>query len=207
MSQKPLFITFEGTDGVGKTTQAKLLKKWLEEKKRRVVLTREPGGGKISEEIREILLNPKTKIENLTELFLYQAARIEHVEKIVRPALKTGQTVLCDRFTDATIAYQGFARGLSLKTIDSLNSIATGNLRPDLTIWLDHPPQKALRKARKKRGDRIENKGFKFQEKVRKGYQFLAKKYQKRFVRIPVRSEVMETQNDIRHLVSKRLFS
>ncbi len=206
MSRKSLFITFEGTDGVGKTTQAKLLKKWLEEKKRNVVLTREPGGGPISEKIREILLSPKTKIEDLTELFLYQAARIEHVEKVVRPALKKGKTILCDRFTDATIAYQGFARGLSLQTIDLLNSVATKNLVPDLTIWLDHPPQKALRKARKKRGDRIENKGFKFQEKVRQGYRTLAQKYPRRFVRISVHPEIETTQNEIRNLISQRFF-
>src|SRR5882724_1823128 len=102
MSKNPLFITLEGTDGVGKTTQAKLLQKWLGSHGLKVVLTREPGGGKVSEKIRKILLDPNTKIEDLTELFLYQAARIEHVEKVIRPALKKGRVVICDRFTDAT---------------------------------------------------------------------------------------------------------
>src|SRR5258708_32619626 len=112
MTGSGLFISFEGTDGVGKSTQARLLADWLQSKGWRVELTREPGGGAVSEEIRRILLNPDLRVEPLTELLLYEAARVEHIEKAIKPFLAEGKTVLCDRFADATIAYQGYALGL-----------------------------------------------------------------------------------------------
>src|SRR5690242_18615332 len=104
------FLTFEGTDGVGKSTQARLLAEWLRSHGKTVEITREPGGGPVSEEIRKILLNPNLHVEPMTELLLYEAARVEHVEKIIKPWLAEGKTVICDRFADATIAYQGYAR-------------------------------------------------------------------------------------------------
>src|SRR5690349_9355692 len=113
-----VFITFEGTDGTGKSTHARRLLDWLKKKGVSAVLTREPGGGRLAERIRAILLDPKLKMGGLTELFLYEAARCDHVLNVVLPALKKGKWVICDRFTDATYAYQGTARGLNLKHIE-----------------------------------------------------------------------------------------
>jgi dTMP kinase len=208
MAKKGIFITLEGTDGVGKTSHCLLLKIWLKKRRIKVLLTREPGGGSVSEKIRKILLDPKTKIEDLTELFLYQAARVEHVEKIIQPALKKGTVVICDRFTDATVAYQGFARGIPLSTIQILNQIATGGLVPDLTLWLDHPPKQALKKARarNKKRDRLENQGFHFQQKVRKGYLAQFRKNPRRVVRVPVQESIQKTQAMIQQIIFKRFF-
>lgn len=208
MKKTGRFITLEGTDGVGKTTQARLLKNWLKKRKKSVILTREPGGGPIAEKIRAMLLHPKTKIEDLTELFLYQAARIEHVQKIIQPALRAGKVVICDRFTDATIAYQGYARKLPLSIIDRLNTIATGGLKPHLTLLLELPPEQGLRKARRKKplkkgGDRLENEGVSFQRKVNRGYQALAKRDSKRIKRVSVEDTISSTQEKIRDLVGK----
>jgi dTMP kinase len=208
VNKRSVFITLEGTDGVGKTTQARLLKSWFEKLGRSVILTREPGGGPISEKIRDILLSPRTEIENLTELFLYEAARIEHVEKVIRPALKKKKVVICDRYTDATVAYQGFARKLNLKTIMDLNKVATQGLTPDLTIWLDHPPKVALKKAqakKKKGGDRLENQGTRFQELVRRGYQHLARTESDRVVRIPIQEKIETTQERIRQVIASKV--
>ena len=169
------FITFEGGEGAGKTTQIKYLAECLAPK---VVVTREPGGTAVADQIRATLLDPKNKISPELELLLYEAARRDHVENIIRPALKAGKIVLCDRFTDATIAYQGFARGLSLKLIDNLNTIATGGLKPDLTFLFDLSPKIGLNRATKRNPtkDRIESEKIAFHEKVRKGYLTLARK-------------------------------
>jgi len=209
MPRKGLFITFEGTDGVGKTTHVKRLKSWLERQGYSVTLTREPGGGSLAEKIRRLLLNPKTTISNLTELILYQAARIEHVETLIRPALKKGHIVLCDRFTDATVAYQGFARKLPLSPIHYLNKLATQGLKPDLTLLLDLPVHKGLRKAQQRHknghGDRLENEGLAFQNQVRKGYLFLHRSNPKRIKKIEVQKTIDETQSKIRQIVKKKL--
>ena len=144
-------------------------------------------------------------MENLTELFLYQAARIEHVRKVVIPALQAGFWVICDRFTDATIAYQGYARKIPMRTIYQLNHIATGGLRPQLTILLDLPVQMGLHKAKirskKGRGDRLENEGLLFQNKVRKGYLALAKKEPRRIKLVRVQPSKKATQEKIQKLV------
>ena len=210
MTKRGLFITLEGTDGVGKTTHAMRLKTWLKKHHRKVTLTREPGGGNLSEKVREILLNPKTKIADMTELFLYETARCEHVRKTILPALKTGHVVICDRYTDATIAYQGYARKLPLKIIEQLNHIATGGLKPHLTILLELPPAVGLKKARglkpvKKGGDRLENEGLPFQIKVRKGYLALAKKDPRRIKRVAVQNSIEATQALIRTVIKKHL--
>jgi dTMP kinase len=136
MPKRGFFITFEGTDGTGKSTQARLLSAWLKKKGKRVVLTREPGGGRLAEKIRKIVLDPALRMDGMTELFLYEAARCDHVAQVVRPALNKGAWVLCDRFTDATFAYQGAARGLPFKNIDTLNYLATGGQRqPDFSAF------------------------------------------------------------------------
>jgi len=209
VTKKSFLITLEGTDGVGKTTQARLLKEWLERQGYDVLLTREPGGGTVAEKIRKILLDPNVHLENLTELFLYEAARVEHLNKIVRPALKKGMVVLCDRFTDATIAYQGHARGL-MKDVLLLNVIATKGLKPHLTLLLNLPPAQGMKKAlersqKKGKGDRVENEGLSFQRKVQKGYLNLQKKEPGRIKLIPVQKTIEATQELIQDAVQLKL--
>lgn len=203
------FLTLEGTDGAGKSTHARLLFRWLKEKGKRVILTREPGGGPLAEKIRRLLLDPASEMEALTELMLYEAARSEHVEKIIKPALRSGTSVLCDRFTDATIAYQGYGRGLPVKTIRILNRIATKGLVPDVTVLLDLPADQGLKRTEERapsqKADRLEKEGLGFQERVRRGYLFLAKKNRRRILRIPVRKTIAETQNLIRKNLQKRM--
>jgi len=156
------------------------------------------------------LLHPSLKMANLTELLLYQAARAEHCANVIIPSLKKGRIVLCDRFTDATIAYQGFARGISLSTIDKINQIAAHSIKPNLTLLLDHPPKIALQKAKKrkknKKGDRLEKEGVKFQKLVQKGYKYILKKEPKRMKYVPIQPTIAETQAIIRAFVVKKLF-
>ena len=179
MIKKGIFIVFEGPDRSGKSTQAKLLQKWLEEKNRKVILTREPGGTKLSENIRKILLNPHNTISSLSELFLYEAARAQHVSDIIMPALKKGQVVISDRFTLASIAYQGYGRKIPIKTVETLNRIATSGLKPDITIVLNIPDRvfnERERLAEKILGaDRIESASSNFRKRVNKAYKILSK--------------------------------
>ena len=208
MAKKGLFITLEGTDGVGKTTHALLLSNWLESLGRKVTLTREPGGGPVAEKIRRILLDPGLHMEDSSELFLYLAARIDHVRHVIMPALKSNHIVICDRFADATMAYQGYARKLPLDLIQRLNHIATNGLKPALTLLLDLPPKIGLKKAWKakphqKRGDRLEKEGLAFQQRVRQGYLALAKKEPHRVKRVKVEGSIPATQNNIRQIVLK----
>ncbi len=206
MSKKGIFITFEGTDGVGKSTQINLTHTWFVVQGFHVVVTREPGGGALSEKIRRLLLDPSLSMDGLTELFLYEAARVEHVKSVIRPALDHGKIVLCDRFTDATIAYQGYARGLK-KEAAALNLVAAGGLRPDLTILLNLPPEKALERARKLKGnaDRLENEGVEFQKKVQRGYLDLARKEPARVKLISVQPTPEATQSLIQAAIKRKL--
>lgn len=206
MRGKGFFITFEGTDGVGKSTQVGLAAEWLSGQGHSVLTTREPGGGAVSERIRQLLLDPALEMEGLTELFLYQAARVEHVRKVILPAVRSGKTVLCDRFTDATMAYQGHARGL-VKAASLLNKLATGGLSPNLTILLNLPPKEGLKRAAgvKSTTDRIENEGLAFQKAVQKGYLDLAKKEPRRIKVVEVRPTMEETQGIIRNLIKRSL--
>ena len=162
MKQKGLFITFEGPDGSGKSTNSLLFCDYLRKKGYKVVHTREPGGTKLSEFIRDLLLKPGERISPVTELLLYAASRAQHVKDVILPAIEAGKVVVCDRFSDATIAYQGFGRKLDLGMIQELNRIATEGLKPDLTILLDVNTKEGLKRARRIKGkkDRIE------QEKV-----------------------------------------
>lgn len=149
MRQFPgLFITFEGIEGTGKSTHAKRLFAYLEEKEYRVLFTAEPGGTDVGDQIRSILLHPQTgEVDPVTELFLFEASRREHVLQVIRPALQTGRIVLCVRFCDSTIAYQGYGRGLSVEMIQYLNRLATNGLAPDLTLLLDIDPEEGLRRS------------------------------------------------------------
>jgi dTMP kinase len=202
---KGIFITIEGGEGSGKTTQSSLLKDYLEGLGYEVLLTREPGGTIFAEAIRKILLSPDSRPVPLSELFLYEAARVQHMEEFVLPALKKGKVVICDRFTDATVAYQGYGRNLDLKLINRLNKEAAFGVSPKLTIYLDIDPKKGLNKAKilnkesyGSGGDRIERESILFHNNVRKGYLSQAKKYQKRMKVIKTQSTPLQTHMLIR---------
>ncbi|CAK7044892.1 dTMP kinase [uncultured Phascolarctobacterium sp.] len=173
---KGYFITLEGPDGSGKSTQLEHLANWLAQRGYEVVRTREPGGSEAAERLRDLVLDPQLTMDERTETLLYLAARADHLAKVVRPALAAGQVVLCDRFSDSTLVYQGFVRGLQLTELMQLNAFATGGLEPDLTLLLDGDPER-LAARREERGvtDRFENEGLAFQIKVRQGFLELAK--------------------------------
>lgn len=210
MARRGTFITLEGTDGAGKSTQALLLADYLKRQGMEFVLTREPGGGAaapVSEKIRAILLDPLLEMGPLTELILYEAARAEHVDKVIRPALAANKVVVCDRYTDSTLAYQGGARGLPRPVIEQLNRIATGGLKPDLTILLDLPSDEGLRKAllRSGRGDRLENEGQEFQRLVRAGFLAGARREPRRIKVIKVRRTIEATRREIQKVAGRFL--
>ncbi len=183
-----MLITFEGTEGCGKSTLIRHLSRRLGELGVPHVVTREPGGSGVAENIRSILLHQE--MNPLTELLLYEAARAEHFESTIRPALKAKKWVLCDRFTDSTVAYQGFARGLALPMIQKLNAVATGNRKPDLTFFLDLPVEEGL--ARAEDPNRFEKAGVAFQKKVRKGFLHAIRSEPKRFRVLKVRTKTPE---------------
>lgn len=172
--EKGLFITFEGIDGCGKTTQMKLLADYLDKKGRQVVITREPGAKGLGEKIREILLNYDGKVSDRCESFLFLADRAQNIDIIVNPAVNEGKIVLCDRHIDSTAAYQGYGRGIDLTQINMLNEIATNGKKPDLTFVFDIDIQTSMQRVGKDK-DRMENAGAAFYERVRKGYLEIAK--------------------------------
>lgn len=178
------FITLEGPDGAGKSTQVKLLAQYFSSRGLKAVVTREPGGTPVAEKIREILLNPENQeMTNRTEVLLYAAARAQHVEELIEPALTAGEMVICDRFIDSTLAYQGYGRGWDLDFLQKVNQIATGGWEPDLTILLDVPSELGIGRIygnRKSGGDRLEQQDFDFHRRVRQGYLELAEKFPKR---------------------------
>jgi dTMP kinase len=189
---KGMFITFEGIEGCGKSTQVELLRKHLNRLGHEVLITREPGGCLIGEKIRDILLDPANSgMTALTELLLYEASRAQHVADVIGPALEAGVTVISDRFYDASTAYQGHARGLGADTVMELNLVATGGLRPDLTIVLDLPASEGLRRLGRDL-DRIESEAIDFHEKVRNGYIEVARKDPER-VKVVDSSDAIET--------------
>ena len=176
---KGKFITFEGADGGGKSTQVQLAAAWLQQRGYEVVTTREPGGTVLAEKVRELVLDPNLPLNSTSQSLLYLAARSEHVEKVIRPALETGKIVLCDRFSDSTLVYQGLSLGkelAELTVLQQLCSFATAGLEPDLTLVLDGRPEE-LAKRRELRGvtDRYEQQGLDFQHKLRNGFLTLAK--------------------------------
>lgn len=178
------FITFEGIEGSGKTTQIARVAEFLRCQGYDVVTTREPGGCPIADAIREILLNPANDaLENRAELLLYAAARAQHVAEVIQPALKQGKIVLCDRYTDATLAYQGYGRGLDLVLIEELNALASVDCRPHLTLLLDMPHKAGLQRALDRNSvqnmteeGRFEQESLDFHQRVREGYLSLAQK-------------------------------
>ncbi len=175
---KGKFISFEGIEGTGKSTQAKLLQQSLLGLGYEVILTEEPGGTLISLRIREILLSvDHTNMKPLTELLLYNAARAQHIEEVILPALNRGAVVITDRFTDSTFAYQGYGRGIDPDLLESIDRIATNGLRPDMTMLLDLDVETGLKRNRRiNKTDRLELEDVEFHERVRKGYHELAAK-------------------------------
>ncbi len=182
-----LFISFEGIEGCGKTTQIGLLANDLLCQGYQVLATREPGGCPIADQIRNILLHPgNSAMVPRAELLLYAAARAQHVEEVIRPALQQGKVVLCDRFTDATLAYQGFGRGLDLELIQELNVVAASELVPDVTLLLDMPAEEGLGRAVRRNTEteldeegRFELESLEFHRRVRQGYLELARRHQR----------------------------
>ena len=183
------FVTFEGIEGCGKTTQIRHLTAHLEGKRQPFLLTREPGGTAISDRIRQILLSSEnSRMEPATEFFLYAAARAQHIAEVVLPALRNGKTVLCDRFADATLAYQGFGRGVNLAWLEEIHNRFLQGLKPDLTFLLDLPVEEGLRRAWKRmenqavKEDRFEKEDLAFHQRVREGYLLLARREPNRIV-------------------------
>lgn len=176
MSSRGLFITVEGIDGCGKSTQARLIAAALEAAGHDVLRLREPGGVKISEQIRAILLDPaNAEMGDVCELLLYEAARAQLVHQVIRPALAAGKTVVCDRFCDSTTAYQAFADGLDRNMVSQANELAVDGCRPDLTLVFDLPVEDALRRrSGREAEDRLELKGLEFQERVAAGFRAVA---------------------------------
>ncbi len=173
--QKGLFITFEGADGCGKTTQLNLLAESLQAKGCDVLITREPGGKGLGEKIREILLNYDGEVSDNCEAFLFLADRAQHIDIIVKPAVEAGKIVLCDRHTDSTLAYQGYGRGVDLERLKMLNNIATSGFVPDLTFVFDVDVETSMSRVGNEK-DRMESAGIEFFERVKNGYLEIAKK-------------------------------
>jgi dTMP kinase len=207
-----IFITFEGIDGSGKSTQVSKLVEYLRGRSVPALMTREPGGTKVGEHIRDLLLRPGNgKMASLTELVLMYAAREQHLDEVVRPALARGRVIVSDRYNDASFAYQGYGRMLGARTVRALDQIICGRTQPDLTLLLDLDPRTALERARRRNrhhrsGDtRFENHGIKFQQRVRAGYLALARHEPRRIKVIAADRPEAEIQADVRKLVDALL--
>lgn len=203
-----IFITIEGPDGSGKSTQIELLKKYLEEKGYDSVVTREPGGTAISEAIRKIILNPEYKeMSHMTELLLYAAARAQLVNQIIRPALQDGKAVICDRFVESSAVYQGIGRGLGVDTVYEVNNYALGDVKPKLTIFMDLDAEDGLKRKKQQTSlDRMEQEDLAFHMRVVEGYRKLAQLYPERIVTIDALMSVEDIHSRIVAEVEKRFF-
>jgi dTMP kinase len=211
---KGTFITFEGGEGSGKSTQARLLAGHLKQKGYDVIATREPGGTEIGDAIRAVLLNPEfTEMGNVTELLLLAASRAQNVHERIKPGLERGAVVICDRFIDSTLAYQGYGRKFDLKLLEALNRLATGGVTPDLTILLDLPVEvglgraKALDKGESKsgEGDRIEQLDIDFHRRLRQGFLELAAREPKRFEILEITEGIEVIQDKVVEVVEEYL--
>jgi len=196
-----LFISFEGIDKSGKSTQIRLLNNFLIKKSCSVLITEEPGGTSFGKKIKKIIL--EEKIDPLGELFLYLADRAQHVKETIIPSLKEGKIVISDRYADATVAYQGYGRGLPIKLIKQLNEKATKGIWPDITFLLDLAPEVAL--ERSERSDRIEKEDLSFHRRVREGYLRLAKSHPQRIIIIEADAPLKKIHEIIKKIVWERL--
>jgi dTMP kinase len=214
-----LFITFEGPEGSGKTTHARLLYEYLRDRNYPVVLTREPGGTRISDRVREILLDPENvDILPRTEILLFSASRAQLTDQFIRPHLEQGEIVICDRYADSTMAYQGYGLGLDLETLRAITAFATGGLTPDMTLYLDVPVEEGLKRrlgltkdselpgpgtqlALFNKWDRLDRKEVEYHRRVQEGYEQLMKIDPARWHRVNTSRSLEQVQEDVRRKV------
>lgn len=202
--QKGLFITFEGADGCGKTTQIGLLNEYLKNKNYETYLTLEPGGCEIGKKLRQILLHHDGFVSSNAEMLMYLADRAQHVEEVIQKNVQENKIVLCDRYTDSTIAYQGYARGGDIEKIEFLNKLATNKYEPDLTFVFDVESEIAQKRVGETK-DRLEKEGLEFHKKVRFGYLELAKKYPNRIKVIDSNKSIDEVFEQVKKIIDEVL--
>jgi dTMP kinase len=203
-----MFITFEGPDGSGKTTQARLLAEWLRDQSYDVILTREPGGTDIGDQIRAVLHDPQNvAMDARAEILLYSASRAQHVAQLIRPALAAGKIVISDRYADSTLAYQGYGRELDMEALRTITHFATGGLTPDLTLYLDIMPEAGLQRRQVGGGEwnRLDAETLEFHQRVQAGYRVLARQESERWAVIDGERSVEEVQAELRVYVQARL--
>lgn len=199
--KKGLFISFEGADGSGKTTQLNNIKSFLEQKGFDVVVTREPGSLELGKKIREILLHYDGVVADKCEIFLFLADRAQHVETFIKPAIEEGKIVLCDRHTDSTIAYQGYGRGQDVQLLKELNKIAVNGIYPDLTLLFDVSTEVAQERVGSEK-DRMESIGIEFHKKVRNGYLELKKEYSDRIKLVNANNSIEEVFEETKKVIT-----
>lgn len=208
MSRNGVFITFEGPEGAGKTTVISMVGERLEQEGQKVLLTREPGGIKISEDIREIILDTRNvEMDAKTEALLYAAARRQHLVEKVIPALQQGYTVLCDRFIDSSLAYQGYARGIGIDEILKINEFAIGEVMPNLTIFFDINPEEGLARVLNNTGreqNRLDKEKLSFHEEVYEGYQQVMKRYENRIISTDASLKKEEVMENVYQIIASR---
>jgi dTMP kinase len=204
MAEKGWFFSFEGIDGAGKTTLIKKLLGFLKEEKYPAVYVREPGGTLISEKIRELLLDVKnTGILPKTEYLLYAAARMQLVQEVIMPSLEQGYMVLADRYTDSSLAYQGYGRGIELEFLNDINNHCSMGFNPQLTFLLDLDPEEAYKRKKAENPDRLEQLGLEFQKKVREGYLTLAAQNPERIIVIDAGGRFMKVESQVKSCIIK----
>lgn len=205
--KKGLFITLEGPDGSGKSTIIKMMEDYLNKKKIDFISTREPGGIDIAEQIREVVLNKKnTAMDKRTEALLYAASRRQHMAEKVIPALNKGKVVICDRFIDSSLAYQGYARGIGIREVMAINEFAIEGYMPDLTIYLDIEPKigiERISKNEKREVNRLDVEKLDFHNKVREGYLKLLKEYPERIIKVDASREIKLVFEDVKKIIDR----
>ncbi len=202
--EKGYFITFEGADGCGKTTQAELLEKWLNTKGYNTLMTLEPGATDLGKNLRQILLHYDKPVSDEAEMFMYLADRAQHAQMIIKPALEDKKIVLCDRYTDSTVAYQGYGREGNIEQINILNKIATKGLKSNLTLLFDVESEIAQSRLGKTK-DRLESQGIDFHKKVRNGYLELAKQEPERIKVINANKTIEEVFSEVKKIIGELL--
>lgn len=198
------FVSLEGPEGAGKTTQVKLLSKELTALNVDHVVTRDPGGTALGRQVRRILLSPDNSVSPMAELLLYQADRAQHVDELIRPALERGALVICDRYIDSTIAYQGYGRKIDFELINTLNQMSTGGLTPDLTILFDIASDDGLSRLHPGGHDRMEREDLDFHLRVRDGYKTLAKDNPQRFETLDAAKALSVVQDEFRKILQNK---
>ena len=204
MTNRGLFITFEGGDGCGKSTQLELVRKYLEEKGFKTLTTREPGSVGLGQKLREVLLHYDGDVAPRAEAFLFLADRAQHIAKIVKPAIDNGVIVLCDRHTDSSVAYQGYGRGEDIEQINMLNNLATQGIKPDLTLLFDVSTEVAQTRVGSEK-DRMESAGIEFHKKVRHGYLEIAKKEPQRIKVVDSNLSIEEVFAEVKKIIDEKI--